>query len=87
VNHTFAVPAETRGFEDHTGFNPSEGRALEAFQSRYLMEKWADPYCKPTGLYDMPTKNAIIRIQHHARFEMNGRLDEKTWDYAQEISP
>jgi hypothetical protein len=51
------------------------------------MDKWADPYVKATGLYDAPTKRAVIRVQHHARYEMNGRLDERTWDYGQEHSP
>lgn len=51
------------------------------------MDKWDMPYVKATGLYDVPTKNAVIHIQHHARFEMNGRLDERTWDYAQETTP
>lgn len=60
---------------------------MEQFQSRFLMDKWDMPYVKATGLYDVPTKNAVIHIQHHARFEMNGRLDERTWDYAQETTP
>jgi hypothetical protein len=87
VGHQFSTPAETRGFEDHTGFNAAEGAALKAFQDRFLAGRWGDKYVKATGLYDVPTKLAVIRVQHHARFEMNGRLDERTWNYAQRVVP
>jgi len=40
-----------------------------------------------TGMYDVPTKNAVIRVQHHARYHMTGRLDERTWEYIQQMRP
>jgi hypothetical protein len=80
------VPAETRGLEDHTGFSPAEGRALKQLQERFLQEFWS-PEVRVTGVYDVPTKMAVIRAQHHARYEMNGRLDEKTWEYIQRMRP
>ena len=87
IRHAFALPSETRGFEDHTGFNVAESEALREFQDRFLINVWKDPYVKATGLFDAPTKRAVIRIQHHGLFEMNGRLDERTWFYAQRVVP
>lgn len=72
--------------EHHTGFNPAEGRALRQFQERFLVTLWSAEV-KATGVYDVPTKLAVIKAQHHARYEMTGRLDEKTWDYIQTHRP
>jgi len=80
------VPAETRGFEDHTGFIAAEGRALLQLQERFLRPFWSDRV-NVTGTYDVPTKNAVIRAQHNALFEQNGRLDEKTWNHIQKARP
>lgn len=79
------MAAETRGFEDHTGFVRHEGAALKALQARFL-PFWSKDV-RDTGIYDAPTKLAVIRAQHHARYEMTGRLDEKTWIHIQTRRP
>lgn len=80
------MPAETKGIEHHTGWNPSEGRALKQLQTRFLEPFWA-PGLAANGYYDVPTKMAVIKAQHNARFEMTGLLDEKTWIHIQLARP
>lgn len=77
---------ETNGsLHDHTGSAPAEALELQRFQAEVL-SRW-DSNVRPTGIYDNPTKLAVTRIQHQMLAPLGGKLDEKTWRYAQENAP
>ncbi len=85
LRHTFSAHGDTRDWMDHTGANPEDARFLARFQ-KFVLPRWY-PDVRPTGVMDVTTRLAIVRVQHHRRVPQTGRLDEDTWVYAQEHDP
>jgi len=47
---------------------------------RALRVRWAARQVQPTGRYDLPTSEAVCRVQQAIGHKPDGELDKETWD-------